>query len=70
MTMTNKTKTTLGSFNLSDSDNTLQLNCTLCSRNGMDPNIVGRNHVAKIIKASPRVSRYVKEKGCSVTIDT
>lgn len=36
----------------------------------MDPNIVGSNHVAKIINASPCVSRYVKETGCSSVLET
>ncbi len=36
----------------------------------MDPNIIGRHHVAKIINASPCVSRYVKETGCSTVLET
>ena len=36
----------------------------------MDPNIVGRCRVAKIINASPCVSRYVKETGCSAVLET
>lgn len=35
----------------------------------MDPNIVGRHHVAKNINASPCVSRYVKETGCSTVLE-
>lgn len=36
----------------------------------MDPNIVRRHRVAKIINASPCVSRYVKETGCSSVLET
>lgn len=36
----------------------------------MDPNIVGRHHVHKIINASAFVSRYVKEKGCSTVLES
>lgn len=34
----------------------------------MDPNIVERNHIAKIINACSCVSRYVKERGYSAAL--